>query len=160
MRRKKQTFRPLWAAVIVAMAVALLCLWRISCRRRPDVPPPAVPQPKRPLVLVTGYCNCQKCCSWERSWFGFGRPVYSSGKLKGRPKEVGVTASGKWARKGTIAADPSVYPFGTRLYVPGYGEGVVEDVGGSVKGLHIDVWFPSHAEALKWGKRRLSVSRP
>jgi hypothetical protein len=27
------------------------------------------------LVLVTGYCNCGKCCGWKRSWFGFGAPV-------------------------------------------------------------------------------------
>ena len=33
----------------------------------------------------------------------------------------------------------------------------VEDVGGKIKGRHIDVWFPSHAEALRWGARRLAV---
>ncbi|MGN0846923.1 MAG: 3D domain-containing protein [Kiritimatiellia bacterium] len=109
------------------------------------------------VVRVTGYCNCGACCGWKRSWFGFGRPVYTSGPLKGKPKKVGVTARGTVARRGTIAADPKVFPFGTRLRVPGYGEGVVEDVGGAVVGRHIDVWFPSHDAARRWGTKRIPV---
>ena len=114
-------------------------------------------------VLVTGYCNCGECCGWERSWFGFGQPVYNHGKLKGKPKKVGVTACGTIAARGTVAADPKVFGFGTRLEIPGYGPGTVEDVGGAIKGRHIDVWFPSHDEARRWGARRLKVtvlSRP
>ncbi len=61
------------------------------------------------------------------------------------------------ARHGTVAADPKVFPFGTRLQIPGYGTGVVEDVGGSIKGRHIDVWFPTHETALLWGRRNLKV---
>jgi len=114
---------------------------------------------ERDLVLVTGYCSCEKCCGWKRSWFGFGPPVYTYGVMKGRRKEVGVTASGTTARRGTIAADPSVFGFGTKLDVPGYGIGTVEDVGGAIKGKHIDVWFPTHAEALKWGRKWLKVRK-
>ena len=77
--------------------------------------------------------------------------------MKGRPKKIGVTASGVKARRGTIAADLKVFPFGTRLRVPGYGVGRVEDIGGAIKGRHIDVWFPSHAEARRWGARWLKV---
>jgi 3D (Asp-Asp-Asp) domain-containing protein len=109
------------------------------------------------LVLVTGYCNCEKCCGWKKSWFGFGKPVYDYGPNKGRPKKVGVTASGIVASAGTVAADPKVFKFGTRLSIPGYGIGRVEDVGGAIKGRHIDLWFPSHKEALKWGRRWLKV---
>ena len=108
-------------------------------------------------LLVTGYCNCGKCCGWRKKWFFFGAPVYNYGKQKGAPKKVGVTASGAVAAKGTIAADPSVYPFGTRIRIPGYGTGIVQDVGGSIKGSHIDIWFPSHEEALAWGSRKLKV---
>ena len=108
-------------------------------------------------MLVTGYCSCGKCCGWERSWFGLGGPVYSSGPNKGKPKKVGVTASGKKAHRGTVAADPRLFGFGTVLEIPGYGRGVVEDVGSAIKEKHIDVWFPSHEEALKWGRRRVRV---
>ena len=95
-------------------------------------------------LLVTGYCN-------------FGEPVYDYGNLRGTPKKVGVTASGAVAAKGTIAVDPTVYPFGTRIWIPGYGSGTVQDIGGSIKDAHIDIWFPSHAEALAWGARKLKV---
>ena len=108
-------------------------------------------------LLVTGYCNCGKCCGWRKKWFFFGEPVYDYGNLRGTPKKVGVTASGAVAAKGTIAADPTVYPFGTRIWIPGYGSGTVQDIGGSIKGAHIDIWFQSHAEALAWGARKIKV---
>lgn len=106
---------------------------------------------------VTAYCNCGKCCSWERSWFGLGPPVFSSGANKGKRKEIGVTASGTKARYGTIAADTSVLPFGTVIEVPGYGYGRVEDRGGAIKGSRLDLWFPSHEAALKWGRKKIKV---
>lgn len=146
--------------LFVAMVVSLLLVAR-GVRNARNVPPPPPPSSAHDpsAVLVTGYCNCGKCCSWSRKWFGFGAPVYNYGPKKGRPKKVGFTATGKRARHGTIAADPKVFPFGTRLEVPGYGVGIVEDVGGSIKGRHIDVWFPSHGAAKKWGARWLKVKK-
>lgn len=62
------------------------------------------------------------------------------------------------ADEGTIAADTRYYPFGTRMYVPGYGWGRVEDRGGAIKGSNrIDLYFKSHQEALEWGRKRLRV---
>jgi 3D (Asp-Asp-Asp) domain-containing protein len=108
------------------------------------------------MIEATGYCPCGKCCGWERSWIPPFRPVYSSGPNKGQPKRVGVTASGTKARKGTIAADTRYYPFGTQMYIPGYGYGTVEDRGGAIKGpARIDLFFKSHDDALKWGRRRV-----
>ncbi len=60
---------------------------------------------------------------------------------------------------GTIAADTKYYPFGTRMHIPGYGWGVVEDRGGAIKGpTHIDLYFNSHSAALEWGRRKLPVT--
>ncbi len=60
---------------------------------------------------------------------------------------------------GTIAADTRYYPFGTRMYIPGYGWGVVEDRGGAIKGRHrIDLYFNSHKQALQWGRRKVPVT--
>lgn len=142
------------AVALVAVALVLLLARRIyrSPRLRTQKAP-AAPT----LVLVTGYCNCGKCCGWKRNWFGFGEPVYDCGAMRGKPKRIGITATGSRAKRGTIAADPKVYPFGSHLHVPGYGVGTVEDVVGSIKGRHIDVWFPSHAEARRWGARWLKV---
>jgi len=59
---------------------------------------------------------------------------------------------------GTIAADTKYYPFGTHMYVPGYGHGVVEDRGGAIKGPNrIDLYFNSHSDALAWGRRKVRV---
>jgi len=59
---------------------------------------------------------------------------------------------------GTIAADTGYYPFGTRIYVPGYGMGVVEDRGSAIKGPNrLDLFFESHEKALDWGRRQVKV---
>ena len=120
------------------------------------VPPAGVPA-RVVLMEVTGYCNCGQCCGWRRTWFGLGAPVVDGGANKGAPKEVGVTASGVRARPGTVAADTARYPFGTVVYVPGYGYGRVEDRGGAIKGEKLDLGFRSHGEAEEWGRRRIYV---
>jgi 3D (Asp-Asp-Asp) domain-containing protein len=70
----------------------------------------------------------------------------------------GTTATGLPTGWGVVAVDPSVIPLGTRLSIPGYGEGVAADTGGAVRGAHIDLWFPSIAEALVWGRRTVTVT--
>ena len=120
--------------------------------------PPRGVKPQTLIIQTTGYCACGKCCGWKRSLIPPFRPVYSSGPNKGKPKKVGITASGTHAKKGTIAADTRFYPFGTVMDIPGYGIGCVEDTGGAIKGpARIDLFFNSHKEALQWGRRRLSV---
>ena len=62
-------------------------------------------------------------------------------------------------RDGTIAADTRHYPFGTRIYVPGYGYGVVTDRGSAIQGPGIiDIYFRSHGRALQWGRQNLKVT--
>lgn len=107
---------------------------------------------------VTAYCACKKCCEWKRKWgCCLLPPVYASGPNKGKRKKVGVAADGTDASRGTIAADTRLYPFGTILYVPGYGWGEVHDRGRAIQGNHIDVFFKSHKKALRWGRQRLKV---
>ncbi|MBA4603452.1 3D domain-containing protein [Thermoactinomyces mirandus] len=69
----------------------------------------------------------------------------------------GRTATGTYPHRGTIAVDPDVIPLGTKLYVPGYGYGVAEDTGGAVQGYIIDLFFESRAEAIKWGRRTVTI---
>ncbi len=59
---------------------------------------------------------------------------------------------------GTIAADTRYYPFGTRMYIPGYGWGVIEDRGSAIKGRdRLDIFYNSHQEALRWGRKKVRV---
>jgi 3D (Asp-Asp-Asp) domain-containing protein len=70
----------------------------------------------------------------------------------------GRTATGIPAGRGVVAVDPAVIPLGTRLTIPGYGKGIAADIGSSVRGRRIDIWFPSRARALAWGKRTVTVT--
>jgi 3D (Asp-Asp-Asp) domain-containing protein len=117
--------------------------------------PPSGVQARIVTLQTTGYCKCGKCCGWKRNWLL--RPVYSSGPLKGKPKKVGITASGTKAKRGTIAADTRYYPFGTVMYIEGYGYGKVEDRGGGIKGQHVDLFFRTHQQALEWGRKTVKV---
>lgn len=70
----------------------------------------------------------------------------------------GRTATGLPVGWGVVAVDPSVIPLGTRLTIPGYGEGVAADTGSAVRGATIDLWFPTVAQALAWGRRTVTVT--
>jgi|SRR5690606_16109893 3D (Asp-Asp-Asp) domain-containing protein len=67
------------------------------------------------------------------------------------------TATGTWPKRGTLAVDPRVIPLGTKIYIPGYGVGVAEDTGGAVKGNVIDLFFETRSEAIRWGRRHVTV---
>ncbi|PYS65241.1 MAG: hypothetical protein DMF76_03070, partial [Acidobacteria bacterium] len=73
----------------------------------------------------------------------------------------GRTSSGRPASRGLIAADPSVLPLGTRVWLeagPFSGEYVVGDTGGSVRGRRIDIWTPTANEALRFGRRVVKLT--
>ena len=125
-----------------------------SARIAPEVAATVVDQDKLvPVVVVTpaiktiemevtAYCPCTKCCG---------------------PKAQGITASGKRIdyNDGQFVAADKKFAFGTKLIIPGYaGSKTVEvaDRGGAIKGNKLDVYFHSHAEALKWGRQKLTVT--
>ena len=70
----------------------------------------------------------------------------------------GQTATGLPVSIGVVAVDPSVIPLGTRMTIPGYGEGVAADTGSAVQGYTIDLWFPTLADALAWGRRTVTIT--
>ncbi len=149
MRRRLPVLMTLCAALILFGAG---CSMLESGRA---IAPPRGVKPSEYVVITTGYCPCGECCGWKRNWYG--RPVYAYGPMKGKPKVVGQTASGTMARPGTIAADTSVFPFGTIIYVPGYGYGRVEDRGGDIKGYHLDLFYKTHTAAKQHGRQRVKV---
>jgi uncharacterized protein YabE (DUF348 family) len=56
-------------------------------------------------------------------------------------KNYGITASGQPLTRGLVAIDRSLIPFGTQMYVPGYGFAEAADAGGGVKGRWIDLGY-------------------
>lgn len=93
----------------------------------------------QPIVeeyVITAYCHCVKCCG----------------------KSDGITASGVKAIEGiTVAMDKSM-PFGTKIYIDGIGERIVQDRGGAIKNNRIDLYFDSHQEALNFGRQTKQVT--
>ncbi|MCM8527082.1 MAG: 3D domain-containing protein [Lentisphaeraceae bacterium] len=108
------------------------------------------------IMTVTAYCPCATCCGWKIN--RYGNPVFNYGSKRGYRKKVGFTSTDTRADVGTIAADTRSIPYGTKLYVQGYGFGVVEDTGGALKGNHIDIFFNSHSQAMRWGVKSMKVA--
>jgi len=94
------------------------------------------------VFLVTGYCSCENCCdkSPYDEWYG-------------------ITATGKKAKWGTIAVDSEVISLGSKLRIEGFENTIfrAEDVGGAVKGNHIDIWFPDHQQARQFGRQMRQI---
>lgn len=94
------------------------------------------------------------------------QPDPSGPKPGGEPVVVDVvaycggvgTASGLPLGWGTVAVDTRVFPFGTKMYIPGYGDGVAADRGSAIIGKIIDVWFPTCAQARAWGRKTLTIT--
>lgn len=84
---------------------------------------------------ASAYCACVQCCG----------------------KTNAVTASGKKAKANHTIAAPSIYKFGTQIEIEGMGIYTVEDRGGAITGNKIDIFFNSHSEALKFGRRQLKI---
>jgi 3D (Asp-Asp-Asp) domain-containing protein len=86
---------------------------------------------------LTAYCPCPKCCG---EWAD------------------GVTYTGTEATAGrTIAVDPTVIPLGTTVHINGQAY-TAEDIGGAITGNRIDVYFPTHTEALQFGVQYAEVA--
>ena len=84
---------------------------------------------------LTAYCACSRCCG----------------------KCDGITATGTKATAGrTIAVDPRKIPYGTEVIIYGHTY-IAEDCGGAIKSNKIDIFFNSHAEALKFGVQYAEV---
>ena len=84
---------------------------------------------------ITYYCACEICCN----------------------KADGITATGTPVIEGqTIAVDPSVIPYGTKVIIGGH-IFTAEDCGGAIKKNHIDVYVNSHEEALALGVTNAEV---
>ncbi|MBT2646179.1 3D domain-containing protein [Bacillus sp. ISL-34] len=91
---------------------------------------------------------------------GYTAGYESTGKYPESPS-YGITYSGVKVKRdlfSTIAADLTVFPLGTILWIPGYGYGVVADKGGAIKGNHLDLYYETVQDVYEnWGKKTLEV---
>ena len=70
----------------------------------------------------------------------------------------GFTSRGAATSMGVIAVDPSIIPYGSRIYIPGFGWGTALDTGGAIRGNSIDIWMPTYGQCMQWGVRNVTVT--
>ena len=87
------------------------------------------------VFQTTAYCPCYSC---SEGW--------------GRHTSTGAIASARH----TIAVDPRVIPYGSRVMINGMVY-TAEDRGGAVKGNHIDIFFDTHGETRQYGTQYTEV---
>ncbi|WP_296644101.1 3D domain-containing protein [Romboutsia sp. 13368] len=70
-----------------------------------------------------------------------------------------ITSTGTVPKAGyTIAVDPSVIPYGTRVYIPEFDKVfVAEDCGSAIKGNRIDIFMESEAKCNEWGVKNITI---
>jgi 3D (Asp-Asp-Asp) domain-containing protein len=73
------------------------------------------------------------------------------------PYSSGIAASGLKAGYGMAAVDPKVIPLRTKVYVEGYGFAIAGDKGGAIKGRKIDLCFDTYEEAVRYGRKKVTV---
>ena len=73
------------------------------------------------------------------------------------------TSTGTLARYGAIAVDPSVIPYGTRMYIVSndgayvYGIATAEDCGGAIGGARVDLYYDTKEECYAFGRRDCTI---
>jgi 3D (Asp-Asp-Asp) domain-containing protein len=74
---------------------------------------------------------------------------------------TGITASGEWTHRHVVAADPDIFPIGSRLKVQRAGkysgEYVVADTGAKIQGRKLDIYMPSEPECKKFGVKPVRI---
>ena len=74
-----------------------------------------------------------------------------------------TTATGTTVHWGTVAVDPSVIPYGTRMFIVTpdgsfvYGVSTAEDCGGAIQGKRVDLYVPSISYAFEVGRRDVTI---
>ncbi len=69
-----------------------------------------------------------------------------------------TTSTGQKPVWGTIAVDPRVIPYGTKVYIPQFGRTfIANNTGGAIKGNKIDIFMNSKKECYNWGRRTIEI---
>jgi 3D (Asp-Asp-Asp) domain-containing protein len=138
--------------ILIILACFLISLlagvvfYKIASAEGPFLsPPPVVTTVERPALPVEGPADRVSLGTWLLTH-------YSCSIEEGT--QDCHSSSGMTLGPGSVAHVS--LPFGTRLWVDGYGEVVVADRGALVEG-QLDVWMGSHAEADELGVKYLEV---
>ena len=71
--------------------------------------------------------------------------------------ETRYTASGRKCEYGIAAVDTNIFPFGTKLYITGYGYAVAADRGAAISGTTVDLYFDHRIQCMTWGAQSVDI---
>ncbi len=97
------------------------------------------------IMAYSSVVTCRATAYWAVR--GVGRTYTASGRLAVRNPD-GYS---------TISVDPKVFPYGTKLFIEGYGFAIAADCGTAIKENKIDVYFNTYKEACNWGAKYVKV---
>lgn len=70
----------------------------------------------------------------------------------------GITSTGQKPVWGTIAVDPKIIPYGTKIYIPCFDKVfIANNTGGAIKGNKIDIYMNSKKECYNWGRKTIDI---
>lgn len=129
------------AETVASAAAADAKIWRAAAERYKTEAEEAAQAAEVAQIVGAEYIGefslTAYCCEKYEHICGEGHGITSSGQ----PVQAGVT----------VAADPSVLPYGTVLYIEGVGIRIVQDKGAAIKGNELDVAVDTHENALRFG---------
>ena len=92
----------------------------------------------------------RKLGRFELTWY--------SPKELGKPLHKLKTSTGVTPKEGrTIAVDPKAIPYGSIVYIQGYGYFIAEDCGSAIQDNRIDIFTESHEYAIQQGRKVANV---
>lgn len=118
--------------------------------------------PANPSVLEIGD-GYILTASGERLTFSGTMKVQATAYTHTDPGCNEITATGTVVRVGTVAVDPAMIPYGTRMFIVSddgkyiYGIATAEDCGGAIKQNRVDLYFPTTQECLDFGRRNCTI---
>lgn len=85
---------------------------------------------------VTAYCPCEICCPGTADGITYTETIATEGR--------------------TLSVDPDVIPLTSIVEIDGINYSA-EDIGGGIKGNHVEIYFDNHDDALEWGVQYFEV---
>lgn len=70
-----------------------------------------------------------------------------------------ITSTGVRPVEGTtIAVDPKVIPYGTKVYIPEFNKVfIAQDCGSAIKGNRIDIFMNDYDRCMEWGIKNITI---
>ena len=146
---------------IILVAITVFCSGFIK-------PTKTFAQESNSNTRIEEMTNQRKVIDVKRNNTGTSTNITVNGKTyKARKMQVKATAyaghqltsTGGYAKVNrTIAVDPRIIPYGSKIYIPELNYiGVAEDCGSAIKQNRIDIFMATESQCIQWGIKNITI---